>query len=325
MIISQTPLRISFFGGGTDFANYYRQEEGCVLTSAIDKYVYVIVKRRFDSNIRVGYTRTELVESVDLIEHDLVRSALQTAGVHSQIEVNTIADIPATGTGLGSSSSVTVGALNALYTHRNTPPNHELLAQQACQIEIEQLKRPIGKQDQYIVAYGGMRFLRFLEDESVVVETVKIGQSDRLRLSQQMMLFYTNTARQSESVLSEQNKNIKNHFSLLRNMKSMTYHSRELLEQGCFDEFGRLLHEGWQMKKKLASNISNNTIDEIYDTARRSGALGGKITGAGGGGFMLLYCPYERQSMVRKALYTLKELPFQLESDGSKIIFNYRR
>jgi D-glycero-alpha-D-manno-heptose-7-phosphate kinase len=324
MIITQTPLRISFFGGGTDFANFYRHEGGCVLSSAIDKFAYVIVKERFDKKIRIGYTRTELVDRVDEIQHELARAALQITGLDSKIEIDTIADIPATGSGLASSSSVTVGILNALYAYLNILHNHDDLARLACQIEIDRLKKPIGKQDQYIVAYGGLRFIHFHQDDSVTLETVKLSERERLQLGAQLMLFYTNTARSSESVLSEQNSNIQNNFAVLRDMKAMAYHGRELLEQGNFDEFGRLLHEGWMLKKKLARKISNTTIDEIYKTARQAGAFGGKITGAGGGGFILLYCPPERQQLVRQALSAFQELPFELEPFGTKVIFNYR-
>ncbi len=325
MIISQTPLRISFFGGGTDFANFYRQEEGCVLSSAIDKFIYVIVKERFDHMIRVGYTRTELVEHPDDLQHELVREALCLTGVHRKIEIDTIGDIPATGSGLASSSTVTVGILNALYTLRNQPQTHEQLAQQTCQIEIQHLQKPIGKQDQYIVAYGGLRFIRFLPDETVTVESVELSDEEERRFNDHLMLFYTNTARRSESVLHEQNTNIIQRMDVLRELKAMTFQGRTLLESGKFDDFGRLMHEGWQFKKKLASRISNSTIDEIYSAACRAGALGGKITGAGGGGFLLLYCPYEKQPRVRRALAQFTELPFHLERDGSKVIFNYRR
>jgi len=325
LIITQTPLRISFFGGGTDFENFYHEEEGCVLSSAIDKYIFVIVKQRFDQMIRVGYTRTELSETVDEIQHELVREALQMTGVTRQIEIDTIGDIPATGTGLGSSSAVTVGALHALYTFLNRPPTQEILAQQSCQIEIDRLQKPIGKQDQYIVAYGGLRFIRFIPDDSVRVESVELSDLDRRRFTQRLMLFYTNTPRRSVSVLTEQNINIHHRMDVLRELKSMAYQGLTLLQSGRFDDFGCLLHEGWQFKKKLASRISNPTIDEIYDKACCAGALGGKITGAGGGGFLLLYCPVERQQDVRTALAPLQELPFNLEGDGSKVIFNYRR
>jgi D-glycero-alpha-D-manno-heptose-7-phosphate kinase len=325
MLITQTPLRISFFGGGTDFRGFYAEEEGCVLSSAIDKCIFVVVKRRFDSKIRVGYTQTELVDRVEEVQHELVREALRLAGVTRQVEVNTMGDIPSAGSGLGSSSTVTVGLLNALHTSLGEPRDMESLAREACQVEIERLGRPIGKQDQYIAAYGGLRFIRFLPDETVVVEKVELPDGQRRRLNQQLMLFYTNSTRRSETVLTEQKANINDRMAVLRGLKALAYEGRALLEAGDFDAFGRLMHEGWTLKKQMASKISNGQIDEIYAAARKAGALGGKITGAGGGGFLLLYCPREKQYDVRDALQPLVELPFHLEPDGSKVIFNYRR
>ena len=325
MIITQTPLRISFFGGGTDFADFYHQEEGWVLSSAIDKYIFVIVKRRFDQLIRIGYTRTELVENINQIQHELVREALRLTGATSQIEVGTLGDIPASGSGLGSSSTVIVGVLNALHSHLNQPTTLEELARQACRIEIDILNKPIGKQDQYIAAYGGLHFMRFLPDECVKVEQINISESDLRRLNQHLMLFYTNHPRKSESVLTEQRKEIVNRMDELRELKQMALDGRKMIESGDFDAFGKMLDQGWRLKKSLASKISNEAIDDVYLTALKAGAIGGKITGAGGGGFLLLYCPREKQYQVRDALKPLQELPFHLEPDGSKVIFNYRR
>jgi D-glycero-alpha-D-manno-heptose-7-phosphate kinase len=218
-----------------------------------------------------------------------------------------------------------VGVLNALYRYRGEPQPLASLARQACEIEIGRLGRPIGKQDQYIAAYGGLRFIRFLADESVVVEKVDLAEGERRRLNQQLMLFYTNSTRRSETVLTEQKANIAERMEVLRGMKELAYVARGLLEMGDFDAFGRLLHQGWELKKQMASKISNGAIDDLYTTARKAGALGGKITGAGGGGFLLLYCPREKQYDVREALSPLRELSFHLEPDGSKVIFNYRR
>jgi D-glycero-alpha-D-manno-heptose-7-phosphate kinase len=325
MIITQTPLRISLFGGGTDFKEFYREEEGAVLSSAIDKSIFVIVKRRYDRLIRVGYTRTELVERVEDVQHELIREALRVTGIKEQIEIGTLGDIPSTGSGLGSSSTVTVGVLNALYTYSNQPQSLEVLAQQACEIEIERLGRPIGKQDQYIAAYGGMRFIRFLPDEQVIVEHVRMESAVQHKLNQQLMLYDTNKARRSETVLIEQKANIQNRNQTLRQLKEMACLGRELLERGALDDFGRLLHESWLHKKTLASGVSNPEIDTLYKRARQAGAIGGKITGAGGGGFLLLYCPREKLDSVRMAMGDLNELPFHLEPDSSKVIFNYRR
>jgi len=325
MIITQTPLRISFFGGGTDFSKFYRQEEGCVLSSAIDKYIFVIVKDRFDKMIRVGYTQTELVDSVDQLEHELVREALKVTGVDSQIEINTLGDIPSSGSGLGSSSTVTVGVLNALFHHLNNPRPLDELASLACQVEIERLKKPIGKQDQYIAAFGGLRLIRFLTDGRVEMEQINLLESERRRLNCHLMLFYTNRSRQANDILAEQNANVDNQMNALRELKEMARQGKTFLETGDFDAFGYLMDRAWQIKKSLASKISDDTIDEIYAKARRAGALGGKITGAGGGGFLLLYCSLEKQDNIRTALNRLQELPFRFEREGSKVIFNYPR
>jgi D-glycero-alpha-D-manno-heptose-7-phosphate kinase len=325
MIITQTPLRISFFGGGTDFQGYYAQEEGCVLSTAIDKCIFVIVKQRFDEKIRVGYTHTELVDSIDDVQHELVREVLRLTGLCRQVEVGTLGDIPSAGSGLGSSSTVTVGLLNAVHTYMGEPQDMETLARQACRVEIEALGRPIGKQDQYIAAYGGLRFIRFLADERVIVDKIELADEELLYFSHRLMLYFTKTTRRSETILTEQKANINDRLHVLRGLKELAFQGRELLQSGDFDEFGHLLHQGWELKKQMASKISNSAIDEVYAAARKAGALGGKITGAGGGGFLFLYCPVENQQQVRTALRGLKELPFRLERDGTKVIFNYRR
>lgn len=325
MIIVQTPLRISFFGGGTDFSSFFMQEGGCVLSSAIDKYIFVTVKERFDKKLRIGYTQTEMVDCVDEIQHELIREALRTTNILSGIEVTTMGDIPSEGSGLGSSSTVTVGTLNALYSYLGEIVTAEQLAREACKIEIEKLKKPIGIQDQYIAAYGNLRFLEFLPDGQVKAEKLNLDTEFRRALNDAFLLFYTGITRKADTILVEQKNNIKERISVLRGIKQMAIQARQELEAGDFDAFGSLMHQSWELKKKMAGSISNGTINEIYETARRAGAVGGKITGAGGGGFILLYVPYERQFAVRQALHNLQELPFRLESDGTKVIFNYRR
>ncbi len=325
MIITQTPIRISFFGGGTDFRECFQEEGGCVLSSAIDKYIYVIIKGRFDNKIRVGYTRTEMVDSVDEVQHELVRECLRRTGIARQVEISTMADIPSQGSGLGSSSTVTVGLLNAMYAYQGTPRDLATLAREACEIEIDVLGKPAGIQDQYIAAYGGQRFLEFHPDGRVDVEDIGMEADVSRLLNRRLMLFYTNITRRSESVLEEQVKRINDRRSVLRQMKAQARQARLYLQSGDLDSFGALLHEGWLLKKQLASRISNPMIDEAYAAARQAGALGGKIAGAGGGGFLLIYCPPERQMDVRMALRHLPELPFHLERDGSKVIFNCRR
>jgi D-glycero-alpha-D-manno-heptose-7-phosphate kinase len=325
LIIVQTPLRISFFGGGTDFPSFFMEEGGCVLSSAIDKYIFVTVKERFDRKLRVGYTQTEMVDDVDSIRHDLIRECLRQTGICEGLEVTTMGDIPSEGSGLGSSSTVTVGALQAMYMQLGEIVSAERLAREACTIEIDTLKKPIGIQDQYIAAYGGFRFFEFRSDGEVSVEKIRLSADSYRMLNDNFLLFFTGVSRKADSVLTEQKSNIKDRLTELRMIKQMAYDARHDIETGNFDAIGGLLHQSWELKKRLSRTVSNGTINEIYDSARRAGALGGKITGAGGGGFLLLYTPYERQAAVRNALSGLQELPFRLEEDGSKVILNYRR
>jgi D-glycero-alpha-D-manno-heptose-7-phosphate kinase len=325
MIIVQTPLRISLFGGGTDFPSYYMEEGGCVLTSAIDKYIFVLVKSRFDDKLRIGYTRTEMVDSVDQIQHELIRESLHRIGIERGIEITTMGDIPSEGSGLGSSSTVTVGVLHALYAFQGEMVSAEKLAREACTIEIETLRKPIGVQDQFIAAYGGLRFFEFAPDGTVKSEKLTISAETRRMLNDNFLLFFTGVSRDASSILSEQANNIRDHKTELRQIKQMACQARQDIEKGYIDTLGFLMHQSWELKKRLAGTISNGHINEIYDAARRAGAIGGKITGAGGGGFFLLYVPYERQNRVRAALSGLHELPFRLEGDGTKVIFNYRR
>jgi D-glycero-alpha-D-manno-heptose-7-phosphate kinase len=326
MIITQTPLRVSFAGGGTDFPGFFEREEGCVISSTIDKYIYVIIKERFDRKIRIGYSRTEMVDHLDEVAHDLVRECLRRTGIGHGIEIATMADIPSEGSGLGSSSSVTVGLLNALYAFRGELRTAEDLAREACEIEIDVLGKPIGKQDQYIAAYGGLRVFRFLPDSSVSVETLDVDEQKRRRLGENLMLFFTGMTRKADEILCEQRHNISGRVEVLHQMKEQALEVRDCLANGAnLNRLGRILDRGWDLKRRLASRISNRTIDAIYEVAIDSGAIGGKLCGAGGGGFLLLCCPPDRQPQVRAALSHIKELPFNLERDGTKVIFNVRR
>ena len=325
MIVTQTPLRTSFVGGGTDFREFFLKEEGWVISSAIDKYIYVIIKERFDDKIRVGYTKTELVDEVDQIEHDLVRECLRRTGITKRIEISTMGDIPSSGSGLGSSSTVTVGLLNAMYTHQGETKDAATLARTACEIEIDILKSPIGEQDQYIAAFGGQRFIHFCRDNQVRVESLGLDEDQTRCLNRNLMLFFTGVTRKASSVLDEQVNNLSDRADELRELKRLALDARDCLRAGELDEFGLCLHAGWQLKKRLAGGVSNPDLDALYATARNAGALGGKIAGAGGGGYLMLYCPRERQDDVRSALHAVKELPFHLERDGSKVILNYRR
>ena len=325
MIIVQTPLRISFFGGGTDFREFFMQEGGCVLSSAIDKYIFVTIKQRFDNKLRIGYTQTEMVDEVDQIHHELIRESLRLTKIDRGVEITTMGDIPSEGSGLGSSSTVTVGALHAMYAYLGEIVPAERLAREACEIEIEMLKRPIGIQDQYIAAYGGLRFFEFMPNGQITSEKIKLSSEAQRALNNNFMLFFTGMSRNSSSILKEQVVNLKDRLNELREMKNMVYEARCAIETENFDSLGVLLHQSWELKKRLAGTISNGPINEMYEMARGAGAIGGKITGAGGGGFLLLYVPFERQNNVRTKLNGLQELPFRLEDDGTKVIFNYRR
>lgn len=301
------------------------QEGGCVLSSAIDKYIFVTIKQRFDNKLRIGYTQTEMVDEIDQIHHELIRESLRVTRIDRGVEITTMGDIPSEGSGLGSSSTVTVGALHAMYAHLGEIVPTERLAREACAIEIETLKKPIGIQDQYIAAYGGFRFFEFLPDGTVTVERVRLSPEAERVLNSNFMLFFTGVSRDSSSVLREQVNNLKDRLSELREIKEMAREARCAIEKENFEGLGNLLHQSWELKKRLAGTISNGQINELYKTARSAGAIGGKIAGAGGGGFLLLYVPFERQNKVRMALHGLQELPFRLEADGTKVIFNYRR
>lgn len=324
MIITRTPFRVSFLGGGTDLPGIYRRIGGAVLSTTIDRYMYVIVNRRFEETIRVAYTKTEIVGSPDEVEHDLVREALKLVGICRQIEVVTVADVPA-GTGLGSSSSLTVGLLNALHAHLGRLCSPEQLAREACEIEIGRLGRPIGKQDQYAVAYGGFNFIEFRPDEGVEVTPLPLPRGTRESLFSGLGLFYTGTRREAHRITRSQQKDLdEGKLRKYEKLKELAHEGREALIKGDLLEFGRLLHEGWLLKRSFSQSISNPRIDEYYEMGRSAGALGGKILGAGGGGFLLLFCPDpERMERVRETMASLglRELRVGYEPLGSRIIF----
>lgn len=324
MIIAQTPLRLSFLGGGTDFEDFYSVNGGgAVLSSAIDKFTFVIVKERFDDDIYLNYSKKEIVSRVDDIEHELIREAMRMTGVEKGVEITTMADVPSEGTGLGSSSSITVGLLQALHTYRGTSVTAEDLARQACQIEIDILGKPIGKQDQYISAYGNMRLITFRK-EQITMDRVGMREECKRKLNENLLLFYTGRTRQASGILAEQKASINQRLGPLKELSRLALQAKSALLDGAFDDFGRLLHDGWSVKKQLSSRVTSSEIDDIYRTARKAGAIGGKIAGAGGGGFLLLYCPAAKRDDVRASLEPLRELPFRFHSDGCKVIFNYR-
>jgi len=320
VIISRTPFRVSFAGGGTDLRAFYGHEPGAVTSTTIDKYMYITVNKRFDHTVRVSYSKTEIVETADEVQHPLVREALKKTGILNGIEVTSISDIPA-GTGFGSSSSFTVGLLNALYAYTGLHAPPERLAAEACEIEIDIVGEPIGKQDQYIAAYGGLQHIRFNPDESVFVDPVVCTKERKDALSARLMLLYTGVTRSAREILDEQRKETANKLDYLRQMRDLAGEIRRVLLEGRrLDEFGDLLHEGWMLKRELASGITNELVDAAYERARKAGAVGGKLLGAGGGGFLLLYVPDDRRREVGEALSALREIPFDLEPQGTKIV-----
>ena len=326
MIISRTPLRASFFGGGSDLGDYYRNSAsgyGAALSTAIDMYIYITVNKKFDDQIRISYSKTEIVDCVDQIEHNIIREALKIAGVEKGIEIVYMGDIPlgSAGVGLASSSALAVGVLNALFAYQGQAVSAEFLAQKACEIEIDRLKNPIGKQDQYATAYGGFHHYRFNADESVFVNPLICRPQVKQALQENLMFFYTNMTHISSHILKEQREHIPQKMETLDRMVGMSYDAERLLQKNALNEFGALLDEAWKLKKQLASGISDPRIDEMYAAARKAGALGGKILGAGGGGFMMLYVPENRRQSVREALSQYREQKVALDPEGSKIIY----
>ncbi len=320
MIISKTPLRISFVGGGTDLPNFYKENQGMVISSAINKYIYVIVKERYDNLIVLNYTSHEIVENIQDIKHDLIRECLLKVGIKNGIEITTLADIPSTGSGLGSSSTVTVGLLNALYHYIGISISAERLAQEACQIEIEILKKPIGKQDQYIAAYGGVKKIMFNKDESVSVEDILINSMDRIRLCSNILLHFTKITRNADKILTQQKANNKTEF--LIKIANLVPQLEESFRLNNLDNLGKLLQINWELKKELADGISVPEIDAMTELAKSNGATGYKIAGAGGGGFLMSYVPRDKQDDFRKGMNDYRELPFMFDQFGSRIIFN---
>ena len=325
MIITQTPLRIGLLGGGTDLPGYYREHGGRVLNCAIDKYIYVIVKQRFDDDIYVNYSKKEIVSRVDDLEHELVREAMLMTGVTSGVEITTLADIPSAGSGLGSSSAVTVGLLHALFAYQGHQVSAEELAQRACDIEIERCGKPIGKQDQFIAAFGGIRDIRFGPGERVVAEELGLSADDRRALQRQIMLFYTGITRSADTILAEQNSNIAATRPQLQLLRDLAGYAVDRLRSGDVDAIGPALRESWEAKRKLASRVSNGQIDHAVGRALDAGASGAKLTGAGGGGFLLVICPIEQQRAVRQSLADMRELPIKLDRLGSRVVLNVMR
>jgi D-glycero-alpha-D-manno-heptose-7-phosphate kinase len=322
MIITQTPLRMSFAGGGSDLPSFYRQFGGAVVSTAIDKYVYVNVNKKFDNWIRLSYSRTEEVESVDQIEHRVVRAALQKLNISGGLEITSIADIPSRGTGLGSSSSFAVGLLLALHAYQSRYISPGDLAEEGCTVEIDLCAERIGKQDQYAAAFGGLNFFRFEPDDSVIVEPILCSGETLLRLQSSLITFYTGKTRQTSSILSEQSQQAESNKTtqgLLRRMVKLAHDLRTELNCGHVEALGEILDEGWRLKREVHPGVSSSAIDDWYAEAKRAGAVGGKLLGAGGGGFLTFFAPPERHGEIETAL-GLRRVEMCLERSGSRVL-----
>ena len=325
MLITCTPFRVSFFGGGTDLPSFYQNEPGQVLSTAIQAHMYITVHRLsslYPFKIRVSYSRTELAKKPDEIEHPVVRECLKLLRIEEPIEITSIADIPAQ-TGLGSSSSFTVGLLHALHAFRGDFASPDQLAEEACRVEIELLREPIGRQDQYAAAFGGLRRYTFFEDDTVGVRPLICTKKSIKLLFDQLLMFYTGGNRAANEILQEQSNNSSVNIPTLRRMRDLCEAGEIILQgnQKNLSDFGRLLDETWQLKRTLTSRISNPRIDRWYKRARQAGALGGKLLGAGKSGFLLFFVEKDKQEQVRKALKSLIEQPIAFEPEGSRLIY----
>lgn len=322
MIISRTPFRISFAGGGSDMPSFYQREIGAVVSTSIDKYMYIAIHPFFDKNkIQLKYSKTELVDAIEDIKHPIFREVLSHYNLKG-IDLNSIADVPA-GTGLGSSSAFTVGLLNVVKAYLKRVVSSEKLAELACDVEINKVGSPIGKQDQYAAACGGLNFITFYGDETVNVEKIIMRADKKKELQDNLIMIYVGGNHSANEILKRQQESMNSavQFNMQKQMARQAFELKSLLENNNIDDFGRFLHEGWMMKKNLANGISNSYIDEIYNKGIQSGALGGKLLGAGGAGFVLFYCPLEKQDLFKKSMTDLYELKFGFDTGGSKIIY----
>lgn len=322
MLVSKTPLRMSYVGGGTDLPAFYREEPGAVLSTAIDKYMFITVNRKFDGRIRLNYSRTEEADRASQIQHPLVREALSMLGIEGGIEIASLADIPSKGSGLGSSSSFTVGLLHALLAHKNQYVAKETLARLACEIEIDRCGEPIGKQDQYAAAFGGLNLIQFHPDESVTVDPIICRRSLLNQLEDSTLVFFTGRTRSASQVLADQNQSIKlgDARPLMRRMVELAFDLKKELESGSLDHFGAILDENWKLKAQLTAGISDPQINEWYSKGLANGASGGKLLGAGNGGFMMFFAKPEFHKKIQESM-GLRSVKFRMDFNGSQIVY----
>lgn len=323
MIFVRAPLRMSFVGGGSDLPSYYQQRGGAVLSTSVDKYVYVAVNQKFDNNIRLSYSVTENIPETQSIKHPIVRNALELMGITGGIEITSISDIPSQGSGLGSSSSFTVALLQALYTFKGKDISKEDLGNLSSHIEIDLCGEKIGKQDQYASAFGGLNFIEFNKDNSVKVSPIKCSQDTISKLEESIIVFYTGRTRSASNLLSKQSDNMSDvdKIEMMSNMVSLAYEMRSMLENDDTESFGELLHQNWMLKKDLAEGITDTQINSWYNKGIAAGATGGKLLGAGNGGFIMFFAPKENHSKIINSFNDLKRVPFSFEYEGSKILF----
>ncbi|MBV9997056.1 MAG: hypothetical protein JO127_17775 [Caulobacteraceae bacterium] len=323
MIIARAPLRITLGGGGTDLPSYYREHEGFVIAAAIDRYVYITLHNMFQPGLIVKYSKMEVVDRVDAIEHPIVREALKIVGIENGLEITSMADIPS-GTGLGSSGSFTTALLRALHALRRSPVDPRHLAEQACDIEINRLSEPVGKQDQYIAAFGGVTCFRFKKDDSVEVSPAGLSNETLTNLEDGLLMFFTGQTRSASAILKDQDQRSKNKDSLvidnLNYTKELGERSLRALERGDLFAYGGLMHEHWEHKKKRSNGMSNPDVDRWYELAMRNGAVGGKLIGAGGGGFLMFYA--EDKKRVRHAMLEsgLTEVRVRFDFEGARTV-----
>lgn len=324
MIISKTPFRMSYVGGGTDIKAFYENEPGVVISTSINKYMYITLHEKFDTGIRVAYSSVEEVDDIDKIKHPLVRECLKLTNITGGIEITSTADIPGKGTGLGSSSSYTVGLLNALYAFKGQKVNAFKIASDACEIEINKCKEPIGKQDQFAAAYGGLKLYEFMPDETVNIEDINCLSSFKKTLNNSSISFYLGTTRSASKILEVQTKASSNKDKklVLRRMADIAREFKVAIETSDFKHLTQLMNENWLLKKSMTSEISNSYIDEVYNTGIKFGAEAGKLLGAGGGGFITFLAPEETHPKIREALKNLKEVDLKMENEGSRIIYD---
>jgi len=328
MIVTRTPFRVTLGGGGTDLPSYYSRYGGFIVSAAINRYVYVMLNRRFEDSIRVSYSQTEIVKGPDAVEHPIVREALKFTGLGNNLEIVSIADLPAN-TGLGSSCAFTVGLLNALHTMKREHVPLEELAEEACHIEIDRLGEPIGKQDQYIAAFGGITCLEIDREGGVTVSPLQLPEDIVQELENNSMLFYTGIQRSASDVLKHQDKateeNDERVIQALHMIRDIGWEIKGALTRGDLNRFGWLMDQHWQAKKDLSSSVTSSDLDRWYEVAKSRGALGGKVMGAGGGGYFMFYCPNGKKSRLREAMVAegLKEMRLGTDFEGSKVLVNF--